>query len=238
MVGPRTPLLRPDRYFEQHDGSPPLAHAAIVVAVVTVAVAAGMAVLIDQFAAALDTTVTVDNPAYPGDSFCEGSTFENTLSGCDEPKTVERNLGAMVADELSWLAPASVVLVPLWWLIQAGVLYVAGSMAGGSGRFVDVATVAGWGMAPSLLRLVAVLGFTIQRLQSVSVPNNPENAIAVLQSAISGIEVVGIVAVLVVAVWAGAIRIFGLAEAHDVPASTAGVIVGVLTVIGFVFELG
>lgn len=238
MAGPRTPLLRPDRYFEQQDGSPPLAHAAIVVAVVTVAVAAGMAVLIDQFAAALDTTVTVDNPAYPGDSFCEGSAFETTPSGCDEPKTVERNLGAMVADELSWLAPASVVLVPLWWLWQSAVLYGAGSAAGGSGSFADVAVVAGWGMAPSLLRLVAVLGFTIQRLQSVSVPNNPENAIAVLQSAISGIEAVGMVAVLVVAVWAGAIRIYGLAEAHDIPPSTAGLIVGFLTGIGILFELG
>ena len=238
MAGPRTPLLRPDSYFEAHDGSPPIAHAAVVVAVVTVAVAGGMAVLIDQFAAALDTTVTVDNPAYPGDSFCEDSMLDNTPSGCDEPETVERNLGAMIADELSWLAPASVVLVPLWWLWQSAVLYGAGSAARGSGRFADVAAVAGWGMAPSLLRLVAVLGFAVQRFQSVSVPSDPENAIAVLQSAISGIEIVGMVAVLIVAVWAGAIRVYGLAEAHDLQLSTAGVIVGVLTVIGILFELG
>lgn len=237
MAGPRTPLLRPDSYFDAHDGSPPLAHAAIVVAVVTVAVAAGMALLIDQFAAALDTMVTVDNPAYPGDSFCEDSSFENTPSGCDQPKTVERNLGAMVADELSWLAPASVVLVPFWWLVQAGVLYVSGSLAGGSGSFADVATVAGWGMAPSLARLVVVLGFLMMRLQSVSVPDDPENAIAVLQSAISGIEAVGLLAVLVVAVWAGAIRMYGLAEAHDIPTSTAGAIVGLLTGVGILFEL-
>ncbi|NHX35303.1 MULTISPECIES: YIP1 family protein [Halolamina] len=237
MAGPRTPLLRPDRYFREHDGSPPLAHAAAVVAVVTVAVAAGMAVFLDQFAAALDTTVTVDNPAYPGDAFCEDGTFDRTPSGCGEPKTVERNLGAMVVEELSWLPPASVVLVPLWWLWHTTVLYGAGRAAGGSGNFAEIAAVAGWGMAPSLLRLVAVLGFTVRQLRSVSVPADPESAIAVLQSAIVGVEVVGLIAVLLVGVWAGAIRAYGLADAHGIPVPTAATVVAGLTLVGFVFEL-
>ncbi len=238
MAGPRTPLLRPGRYFGAQDGSPPLAHAAAVVAVVTIAVAAGMAVFLDQFAAALDTTVTVDNPAYPGDTFCEDSTFDQTPSGCDEPETVERDLGAMVAEELSWLPPASIVLVPLWWLWHAVVLYGAGRAVGGSGNFVDTAVVAGWGMAPSLLRLVAVVGFAVAQLRSVSVPTDPESAIAVLQSAIAGVELVGLAAVLVVGVWAGAIRAYGLAETQGIPASTAGAAVAALTLVGFVFELG
>lgn len=237
MAGPRTPLLRPGRYFRAHDGSPPLAHAAVVVAVVAVAVAGGMVVLLDQFAAALDTTVTVDNPAYPGDQFCEGSTFDHTLSGCDEPKTVERNLGAMVAEELSWLPMASVVIVPLWWFWQAVVLHVAGTAADGAGSFAETATVAGWGMAPSLLRLVAVLGFAVAQFRSVSVPADPENAIAVLQSAIAGVEVVGLIAVVVVGVWAGAIRAYGLADAHEIPVPTAAAVVAALTLVGFLFEL-
>lgn len=237
MAGPRTPLLRPDRYFSAQDGSPPLAHAAAVVAVVTIAVAAGMAVFLDQFAAALDTTVSVDNPAYPGDAFCEDGTFDQTPSGCDEPTTVERHLGAMVAEELSWLPPASVVLVPLWWLWQTVVLYGAGRAAGGSGSVAETAAVAGWGMAPSLLRLVAVLGFAVAQFRSVSVPTDPESAIAVLQSAIAGVEVVGLIAVVVVAVWAGTIRAYGLADAHGLPVPTAATVVAALTLVGFLFEL-
>ncbi|MFW5934604.1 MAG: YIP1 family protein [Halolamina sp.] len=238
MAGPRTPLLRPNQYFSAQDGSPPLAHAAAVVAVVTIAVAAGLAVFLDQFAAALDTTVTVDNPAYPGDAFCEDGTFDQTPSGCDEPTTVERHLGAMVAEEFSWLPPASIVLVPLWWLWHTIVLHGAGRAVGGAGRVAETAAVAGWGIAPSLLRLVAVLGFAVAQLRSVSVPTDPESAIAVLQSAIAGVELVGLVAVLVVAVWAGAIRAYGLAAVQGIPASTAGATVAALTLVGFVFELG
>lgn len=203
----------------------------------TIAVAAGMAVFLDQFAAALDTTVTVDNPAYPGDVFCEDSTAEQTPSGCTEPETVERNLGAMVAQELSWLPPASMVLVPLWWLWQTVVLYGAGRATGGSGGFAETAAVAGWGMAPSLLRLVAVLGFAVAQFRSVSTPADPENALAVLQSAIAGVEVVGLVAVVVVGVWAGAIRAYGLADAHGITVPTAATVVAALTLVGFLFEL-
>ncbi|WP_435117542.1 YIP1 family protein [Halolamina sp. C58] len=236
MAGPRTPLLRPDRYFGERP--PQLAHAAIVVAVVAVVSAAGVAVFLDQFAAALDTTVTVDNPAYPGDTFCEDPAFEQTPSGCDEPPTVERQLGAMVAQELSWLPIAVAVIVPLWWLWQAVVLHAAGSVAGGSGSVGEALPVAGWGMAPSLLRLLVVLGFAIRRLRSVSVPDDPENALAVLQSAIAGIGTVSLLAVLVVALWAGAIRAYGLADSHDLPVPRAAVAVVVLTLVGLLFELG
>jgi len=121
------------------------------VAVAAVAAAGGMAVFLDQFAAALDTTVTVDNPAYSGDSFSADSAVDRTPSGCEKPETVERYLGAMVADALSWLPPASLVLV---------------------------------------------------------------------------------------AVWAGAIRTHGLAETHDAPISTAAAVVAALTLVGSVFELG
>ncbi|KPN30374.1 hypothetical protein SY89_01103 [Halolamina pelagica] len=51
----------------------------------------------------------------------------------------------MVAEELSWLPMASLVLVPLWWLWHTIVLYGSGKVAGGSGNVADTATVAGWG---------------------------------------------------------------------------------------------
>jgi hypothetical protein len=42
-----------------------LAHAALAVLAVAGVTAAGLGLLLDQFAAALDVMVTVDNPAYP-----------------------------------------------------------------------------------------------------------------------------------------------------------------------------
>lgn len=237
MAGPRTPLLRPDSYFERHDGSPPFAHAAAAVALVTIATAGGLAVFLGEFAAALDVPITVDNPAYPGETFCEDSMFDDTPSGCGEPKEVERSLGALVAEELSWLPPATVVLVPVFWLVQGGVLHAASALADGEGAFADTLAVAGWGMVPSLARLLGVGALIVYRLRTAAVPGTPDGAIDALRAAIGGVEAIGLLAALVVAIWAGVIRTYGLADARDHSLGTAATIVGVLTVIGLVFEL-
>ncbi|QZY00467.1 YIP1 family protein [Halobaculum rubrum] len=237
MADPRTPLLRPDSYFERHDGSPPFAHAAAAVAVVTIATAGGLAVFLGEFAAALDVPITVDNPAYPGDVFCEDSALEDTPSGCGEPETVERELGALVAEELSWLPPATVVLVPLFWLVQGGVLHAASALADGEGAFADTLAVAGWGMVPSLARLFGVGALVIYRLRTAAPSESPEGAIDALRAAIGGVEAIGVLAAVAVALWAGVIRTYGLADARDHSIGTAATIVGVLTVLGLVFEL-
>lgn len=237
MSGPRTPLLRPDRYFDRHGGSPPLAHAAAVVALVAVALAAGLAVLLGEFAAALDATVTVDNPAYPGDPFCDDSPLENTPSGCSEPATVERRLGAVVAEELSWLPPVALAAVPLFWLVEAGVLHATSALAGGDGPFHDTLAVSGWAMAPGLARLLGVGALVVYRLRTAEIPGAPENAVAALEAALAGVGAVSLLAAVVVAVWAGAIRTYGIGEARDHPVGEAAAIVAVLTVVGLVFEL-
>jgi phosphohistidine swiveling domain-containing protein len=132
MSRPRTPLLRPSRYYEAHDGSPPFAHAAAAVAVVMLATAGGLAVFLDEFAAAL------------------------------------------VAEELSWLSPAAVVIVPLVWLVQGGVLHAASALADGEGAFADTLALAGWGMVPSLARLLGVGALVVYRLRTVALPETPE----------------------------------------------------------------
>lgn len=237
MSGPRTPLLRPDRYFAVHD-SPPARHALAAVACVTLVTAAGTAVLLGEFAAAVDTTVTVDNPAYPGDAFCDNPAARETPtpSGCGEPATVERDLGELVADELSWLPLAMVVAVPSFWLFEAVALHVGSGLAGGNGSFRDTAIVAGWGLAPSLLRVGVVGAWIVDRLRSVTVSETTNTADA-LQTVIAGVEPIGLAAAVVVALWAGVIRAYGLASVRALPLSTAGWVVGLLTVIGFGFEL-
>ncbi|UIP00388.1 YIP1 family protein [Halobaculum sp. CBA1158] len=237
MDGPRTPLLRPSRYFAAHDGSPPLAHAVAAVAVVTVATAGGLAVFLGEFAAALDVSITVDNPSYPGDAFCENSAFDDTPTGCGEPETVERNLGALVAEELSWLPPAAVALVPLFWVVQSGILHAASAVAGGDGPFGDTLAVVGWAMLPSLVRLVGIGAFVIHRLRTTTLPGDPEGALAALEAALAGTEAMGLLAAVAVAVWGGVIRTYGLAEARDHTLAEAAGIVVTLTVVGLFFEL-
>lgn len=239
MSGPRTPLLRPGRYFAAHDGSPPLKHAALAVLVVAVATAGGAALIIDQLAAALDVPVTVDNPAYPGDMFCgENSAYDDTPSGCDEPKTVERELGALVAEEFSWLPFATLLLVPVWWLFQATVLHLTSALADGEGSFDGTLAVAGWGMVPSLVRLVGVAGFIAVSVQSITAPADPDGAVQALRVAMTGVQPLSFGLAFLAAVWAGAIRTYGLADARDLSTWRAGWIVGLLTLFGLLFELG
>lgn len=238
MAGPRTPLLRPNRYFAAHDGTPPLKHAAIAVLVVTVVTAAGGALIIDQLAAALDVTVTVDNPAYPGDAFCgDDSASGATPSGCAEPKTVDRELGALVAEEFSWVPLVALLAVPLWWLLQATVLHLASALADGEGGFDGTLVVAGWGMAPGVLRVVGVVAFLVLSVQSLSPPTDPQGAVQALQTAVAGAEPLSFGLAVLAAVWGGAIRTYGLADARDLSTWTAGWIVGILTVVGLLFEL-
>ncbi|QLG60450.1 Yip1 family protein [Halorarum salinum] len=240
MSGPRTPLLRPQSYFESHDGSPPLGHAALAVAVVAVVTAGGIGLFLAEFAGALDATVEMENPEHSPEWACEN--FEgsgmSTPSGCDPsvPETVERDLGSLVYEELSWLPWAALFIVPIFWAVQALVLHAGAAVIGGEGTFADTLAVAGWGMVPSLARVLALGALLIYRLRTTPLPGDPEGAVAALEAAFSGLGAASMVAVLVVAVWAGAVRVYGLAETHDVPVGEALVVVAVTTLVGFVFE--
>ncbi|MFC7136110.1 Yip1 family protein [Halobaculum litoreum] len=237
MSRPRTPLLRPHRYFEAHDGSPPVAHALAAVAVVTLVTAGAVAVFLGEFAAALDVTVTVDNPAYPGDPFCENSAFETTPTGCDEPATVEREVGALVAAEYGWLPGAAFLVVPLFWLLHGAALHVGSALAGGEGAFGDTLVVAGWGLVPGLVRVVGVGALLVHRLRTTPLPDTPDGAADALAAAFAGLDAVGLLAAGVVAIWAGAVRLYGLAAARDLSTGEAAAVVGVLTVLGLLAEL-
>lgn len=233
---PRTPLLRPNSYFAAHDGRPPLEHALLAVGLVTLATAVGTWLLLAELSTAIDTTVQTDNPAYPGEFACEDSTLDDTPPGCDEPKRVERDLGELVASELSWLPPAALVVVPVFWLGQSVLLHLATWLTGGEGRFTRTATVAAWGLAPSLLRL-AVVGAVLAVQLRTTTGGSPETAVATLQSVVAAVRPVGLAAALVVACWAGLIRTYGLVHARDLQPTTAAGVVATLTLVGLLLEL-
>ncbi|WP_313692183.1 Yip1 family protein [Halorarum halobium] len=241
MSGPRTPLLRPGSYFESHDGSPPVADAAIAVAVVAALTAGGVGLFLGEFAASVDATVEMDNPEHRPEWACEN--YENmdvsTPSGCGSsvPETVDRDLGTLVAEELSWLPWATLFVVPVFWLFQAGVLHALTAMAGGEGSFAGTLSVAGWGMVPSIARLLGVGAVILYQLRTTPVPGSPEGAVAALEAALAGLGTISIGAALVVAVWGGYVRTYGLASARDVSFDEALIIVAATTLVGLGFEL-
>lgn len=206
---------------------------------VAVATAVGAAVIIDQLATTMAVMVTVDNPDYPGDAFCgENAASQDTASGCDQPKTVDRELGALVAEEFSWFPPVAFVVIPIWWLFQAGVLHAASGVVDGEGSFGETLVVAGWGMVPSLVRILGVTAFIAVSVQSLALPSNPEGAVDALQAALAGVQPLSFGLAFLAAVWAGAIRTYGLADVRDLRVSTAAWVVGALTAFGLLFELG
>lgn len=239
MSGPRTPLRKPRSYFESHCGSPPLKHAALAVAVVAVVTAAGFGVFLAEFDAAVDSTVEVENPNHTPEVFCTDHGGEaTTSSGCDPsvPETVERDVGALVAEELSWLPWATLLLIPLLWMFQAAVLHAGSVLADGDGPFADTLAVAGWGMTPGLARTLGVMAIVVYHLRTTPIPGDPEGAITALQATLGGLELVSLLAAAVVGVWAGAVRVYGLAAARNISVGQALVLVTATTFVGLLFE--
>ncbi|MFB6205020.1 MAG: YIP1 family protein [Haloglomus sp.] len=225
MSPPRTPLLRPDRYFRERTASPGRGVAVAVVVVLVLLV--GVYALGWVFATNIDGTVTVDNPAYPGDAFCGGDTPGSfTPSGCDEPERVERNI-----DHFIWQAIGSVVGqlaigLPIVLLLLAGLLHAGSWLANGAGPFGRTLTVAAWGMVPTLLGMAAALvalwlTFDPITVSSGQAPSTLRNQ-AVAQ--LDAMRLVGQVVGVLTTAWGAAIWRFGLYHERDISGTAASAI--------------
>ncbi|KAB1197107.1 MULTISPECIES: Yip1 family protein [Haloferax] len=245
MAGPRTPLLEPRAYFESKTTPFDFGRVVAVVALVTIVITAGVGGILWSFTNQLDQPVSVENPEHYPEFACEkyedGGPFEDmsTPSGCDPsvPEHVDERLGELVWQELSWVPWATLVFVPLAWLIEGVLLHLGTSLVGGSGRFTDTLTVAGWGMVPSTLRLLVVGAFIVYKLGHISLPPDPGAAVSVMESALSGLGLVSGVVTLVVVAWATYVRTYGLARGRDLDVSDAAVVTVGLSLVGLVFEL-
>lgn len=162
----------------------------------------------------------------------------STPRGCDPsvPETIERDLGTLVAEEFSWVPWATLLVVPLFWVFQAGVLHGASALADGTGPFADTLAVAGWGMVPSVVRVLGVGALLMYQLRTTPVPAPPEGAVAALEAAFAGLSAISLIAAAAVAVWAGAVRVYGLASAREIPTDEAFWIVLATTLVGLLFE--
>lgn len=156
-MAPRTPLLRPDRYFAQRNVG--LLRGLVLTAVLTVAAMGAVWGLGVVFADKIDGTVAVDNPNRPPEPFCENgmnATFEQVNASsfdCGAPAQIERDVDTVVDDAVGQFYVPMLVGLPFLWLFAGVLLHAGTSLCGGEGRFGESLTVAAWGFTPMLVVL-------------------------------------------------------------------------------------
>ncbi|PSP96670.1 hypothetical protein BRC89_13520 [Halobacteriales archaeon QS_4_70_19] len=134
MSPPRTPLLRPDRYFADRTADPARG---VLVGILTIITFVGGVYVPGWIPAVnIDGTVTVDTTAYPGDSFCDGESPDGfSPSGCDEPTRVERNVDHLVRQAIGSIGGQVALGLPVVWLLIAGGLHAGSAIANGERSF-------------------------------------------------------------------------------------------------------
>jgi len=226
----RTPLRRPFSYFDERDAS--ILHAIGIVALLTVVLLAGTTAIGYVMTANVDGSVTVDNPAYPGDGFCESPPEGDW--GCDEPPTVERGVDGIIWDGVGEVTGQSLLLPALGWLVVGTLIHVGSWFAGGEGGAGRSYAVAGWGMAPALVAIpaaVAVLALTFDPV-TVTPATAPETVRSELFGSLSGLQTVGPIVSVLTSLWSGVIWFAGLIQARGLTPGRAAVIAGLLVLLG------
>lgn len=231
-MAPRTPLLRPDSYFEARRAS--VLNALVVVVLVALALTGSFLAMGAVFADRMDGTVEVDNPARPSDWVCEehGDDPDSAFSeGCDESKTIEKRMGDILMDAFTDQAGMLFLGTFLVWGFVAVVLYVLAKLVDGSGGFVETLAVAGWGMAPSVLGSALAVVAVYFAVRSVEFGSDPETVARQVQALADG--GVGPASTLVkvgVAAWQGYVWAYGLSHVHDLPVRLAAGVAGLVAI--------
>lgn len=232
---PLTPLHRPFATFRE----PPkwITNPAVIVGLTlgsAVLLAVAVYALGQVLAAQTTGTVTVDNPAYPGDAFCENPAFEETQpdryqpGGCDEPETVERDPSAIVSEAFAQVAGLLLFGWLFLWLLGGIALHVAAWLANGRGTPGDSFAIASWSGAASALTAIPSVVVLALAVQSTDIAmSDPERTRQTLEAAIGPVEPFLLLFGLIGTTWQAVIWYAGLVELHDVDGARAAFISGV-----------
>ncbi|MEF8840641.1 MAG: YIP1 family protein [Haloarculaceae archaeon] len=231
---PRTPLLRPDRYFAERESN-----FFRVMAVVGLLVAAGPAVVSGVgwvLAAHLDGTVLVDNPERPPDRVCDDDTGDSSVfdgENCDAPREVERDVGAILWDAIDEIVGPAFLAYPLALVVLTLLLHAGAWLAGADHGFFPTFAVAAWGMVPTLLLIPVSLGLLSVMLDPVTVSpgDDPRTAIRPLLAQIRALEPYSAVLSAATAVWGGVIWRFGRVYEQGLPGTEATVVAGLVALL-------
>ena len=234
-MAPRTPLLRPDHYF--NDREPAITRGLVVAVLVTltaVALIAGIGVV---FTEKIDGTVMVDNPDRPPEGFCEtGGTslpdgFDDSAFNCSAPAEIERNIDSLIDDALGGFYGVMLLGVPILLLVVAAALHVATAAVGGEGSFGATATVTAWGFAPTIVTTPLGLAALWVVMDPVTIAAGIEPA-ALEQTLLGSLSPWLPLATglnLTSVLWGAIIWTFGLQAGRDVSRAQAGAIAIVVT---------
>lgn len=233
-MSPRTPLLRPDRYFADRDLDS--ARVLLVLAVVAAAMFVGVLGVGLVVTANLDGTVMVENPDHVPEQLCD-SGFDSTPEGCDEPAEVERNVDAVFWEAFGGLLVPLGIGLLLVALGTAALLHVGARLAGGGGGWVPAFQAVAWGAVPSVISLALGLGVLYVALDPVTVTasSDPSVAVETLEEQIRSVGPVTTVLGLVTLAWTVVIWRFCLEDGYDIDGQSAwavAVAVGVLYAFG------
>lgn len=235
-MAPRTPLLRPDRYFAERDLS-----LGRVLAVFGLVLFAGLAAVYGVgylLVTHIDGTVMVDNPERPPELFCDGDMeFEiYDDADCDAPREVEQDVDPLLWDAVGELAGPMLVGM---LLVVAGVtasLHAGSWLAGGKNGVTASFAVAVWGMTPIVVVAPASIAVLWALLDPVTISaGSPEPAIDRLLSQLRAHQSVGTVSSVLSGVWSAAIWRFGLEHERGiegVAATGVAVVTAMLLVLG------
>lgn len=227
-MSPRTPLLRPDRYFDERGVS--LARGLAVVALVTAATVAGVYGIGWIFTERIDGTVAVDNPGRPPDAFCDNSAAsEQMTSGCDQPKEVERDVDDLLWKAVNSTAGEALLGLPFVWLFAGLVLHAGSSLAGGEGPAGNSWAVAAWGFVPGIAGIAAgllVLSLTFEPM-TVTPSTEPAALRRHVVGTLGALEAFGTVAGVVTTLWGAVVWRFGLKEGRNLDGAAATAVAGV-----------
>ena len=238
-MSPRTPLLRPDRYFATHE-----IDFFRVMALFGLLIFAGPAtvygvgwILVDH----IDGTVMVDNPDRPPDYVCDGE-FDSEIydeDACDRPKEIEQNVDSVLWSAIEELIGPALLGFPLVLFITGLLLHAGSWLANGEGGVFPSFAVAAWGMLPSLLSIVVMVPLLWLTLDSYTVlPNqNPSAAIEPIMSQLEGLSGVTHGVTILTAVWGGIIWRYCLEHHRHIPAAAARVTAGTTALILVVLGL-
>ncbi|WP_018258013.1 Yip1 family protein [Halomicrobium katesii] len=241
-MAPRTPLLRPDRYFA--DREPTFDRGLIVAALVVVGTLVMVAGLGAVFSAKIDGTVMVDNPDRPSDQFCDGRMNEsfsetNATFGCDEPAEIERNIDTIIDDAMGQFYGPLLVGVPVVLFVVAGLLHLGTALAGGQGSFGNTLTVAAWGFVPALVTMplaIAALWVTMDPM-TISQGMEPATFQSTLLGQIENWTPIALAFNAVGSLWGAVIWGFGLERGRNVSLIGAAIVSGSVAFLLFVVGL-
>lgn len=230
---PRTPLLRPGRFFAERE-----LHAtrlAVVLTLLVLSLPAAMWgvgwVLTDR----VDGTVTVENPDRPPEPFCQDAP-ESMAEGCDEPAQIERDVDAVLWEAIGELVLPALIGFLVVLFIVGGLLHVGSWMLGGENGAAESFAVALWGLFPQVFGVIVLLVMFAVVVDPVSVTPDTGGALveervrADLRPVLNWQPVV----VGVGALWGGAIWRYGLEHERGL---TRGESIGLAGSVTFLYWL-